>query len=381
MRLIATRHFEGHHLGGPLTLETRGERVAAVVPGAATLAAGSEADTVALPDGWLLAPGFVDVHCHGGGGASFSDDAHGIRQALATHRSAGTTSSMASTVTESVEDLCVRARTLAPFVASGEVLGLHLEGPWLSPDHRGAHDPALLQSPEVAAFERVGAAAPGVVRMVTLAPELPGGPALVAHLVERGVVAAVGHTDATHEQAAAAFDAGASAATHLFNAMRPIHHREPGPVTAALERDDVWIELIADGVHLAPSILAGAMRIAGERAVLVTDAMAAAGQPDGDYRLGSLAVRVTGGVARLADGGSIAGSTLTMAAAVRHAIEVAGVDAEAVLRAATSAPAAMVGADGIGTLTVDAWADVVVLDGAWAVRGVLRRGEWITPLG
>ncbi|WP_374929253.1 N-acetylglucosamine-6-phosphate deacetylase [Kytococcus sedentarius] len=388
MLLTTSRVFDGHQLGGPATLHIEGDRVAALVPGevgddaAGAPPASERGETpVELPAGWLVAPGFVDVHCHGGGGASFSDDADGIVQVLATHRAAGTTSSMASTVTESVDDLCDRARTLAPFAASGELLGMHLEGPWLSPDHRGAHDPALLQTPQVAAFDRIQAAAGGAVRMVTLAPELEGGLDLVRHLAARGIVAAVGHCDATHEVATQAFDAGATAATHLFNAMRGIHHREPGPVTAALEDERVCIELIADGVHLAAPILSGAMRIAGDRAVLVTDAMAAAGQPDGDYRLGGLAVRVTDGVARLVEGGAIAGSTLTMAEAVRHCIEQAGVEPQAVLRAATSAPASMVGAADVGRLAPGTWADAVVLDETWTVRGVLRRGQWIRPLG
>lgn len=376
MLLTTSRSFNGHRLGGPLTLEVQGERVASIAEDADATRSGA----VGLPEGWLLAPGFVDVHCHGGGGASFSDGSDGIEQVLTTHRSAGTTSMMASTVTESVDDLSERARSLGPFVSAGELLGIHLEGPWLSPAYRGAHEAELLQTPSWESFERVANAAPGAVRMVTLAPELPGGTEFVTRLVARGVVAAVGHTDATHAQATAAFDAGVSAATHLFNAMRGIHHREPGPVTAALERDDVWVELIADGVHLAPPILRAAMRVAGDRAVLVTDAMAAAGQPDGDYRLGGLAVRVTDGVARLAAGGAIAGSTLTMAEAVRYAINTAGVRAEAVLRAATSAPATMVRAEDVGRLGPGTWADAVVLDEEWVVRGVLRHGKWVKPL-
>lgn len=373
MLVHATRTFDGRQfLDDPVTLHVQGDRVVGLDAGLPA----SQSEVVDLPEGWLLAPGFVDVHCHGGGGASFSDGGDGIEQVLATHRAAGTTSSMASTVTESLGDLAARVESLAPFVASGDLLGVHLEGPWLSPDHRGAHDPGLLRAPGLQEVQQLVGAG-DVVRMVTVAPELPGGIEAVRELAGRGIVAAVGHTDATYEQTRAALDAGATAATHLFNAMRPIHHREPGPVTAVLEDQRVWIELIADGVHLAPAVLRSALRIAGERAVLVTDAMAAAGQPDGDYRLGSLAVRVTEGVARLVDGGAIAGSTLTMAVAVRHAIEAAGVEPAAVLRAATSAPAAMVEADEVGVLRAGALADAVVLDDAWSVRGVLRRGQWV----
>jgi N-acetylglucosamine-6-phosphate deacetylase len=190
-------------------------------------------------------------------------------------------------------------------------------------------------------------------------------------------VAAVGHTDATYDQVHAALDAGASVGTHLFNAMRPIHHREPGPVTALLERPDAFVELIADGVHVHPAVLRLAATRKTGRAVLVTDAMAAAGVGDGDYDLGPMKVEVRGGVARLAGQGSIAGSTLTMAAAVKFAVRVAGLPIEDVVHAATAAPAAMLGLEGVGSVRAGFRADLVALDADLEVRRVMRAGAWV----
>jgi N-acetylglucosamine-6-phosphate deacetylase len=214
--------------------------------------------------------------------------------------------------------------------------------------------------------------------MVTLAPELPGGLDAVRRLSALGVVAAIGHTDATYDQARAALDAGASVGTHLFNAMRGLHHREPGPVTALLEHPDAYVELIADGVHLHPAVLRLAATRKPHLAVLVTDAMAAAGAGDGDYRLGDLSVQVRDGTARLADSGTIAGSTLTMAAAVKFAIRFAGLAIEDVVRAATASPAAMLGLTKVGALRPGYRADLVVLDEQLDVLRVLHRGVWVS---
>ncbi|SNC61076.1 N-acetylglucosamine-6-phosphate deacetylase [Kytococcus aerolatus] len=390
--LRAGQVFDGERLTGPGEVRWEGDRltlVGAPETGRAVegqgAGGGRREPCLELPAGWTVAPGFVDVHCHGGGGAAFTEGAEAVRRAVGTHRRAGTTSVMASTVTAPLPALREQLAVLGEAVVEGDLLGVHLEGPWLAPGKAGAHDPGLLRAPDVAEFDAMQAAAGGTVRMVTVAPEPSGGEELVRHLAERGVVAAVGHTEATLEEARRALGAGASAFTHLFNAMRPLHHREPGPVLTALQDDRAWVELIADGVHLAPDVLGWALRALGERAVLVSDAMAAAGAPDGDYRLGSLDVRVEAGVARLAPGdgdaggGAIAGSTLTLERAVRFAIEGAGVEPVAALRAATSAPAAMVGAADVGHLRPGAWADLVVLDAGWTVRGVLRHGQWVRP--
>jgi N-acetylglucosamine-6-phosphate deacetylase len=325
-----------------------------------------------------VVPGFVDAHVHGGGGASFdSGDPDQAAAAARAHLAHGTTTMVASLVTHGVDDLTRLVRELVRLVDDGLFAGIHLEGPWLSPLHRGAHNPELLTAPTPRDVDTLVEAATGHLRMVTLAPELPGGLAAVRRLASAGVVAAVGHTDATYDQARAALDAGATVGTHLFNAMRALHHREPGPVGALLEHPDTYVELIADGVHLHPAVLRLAATRKSHLAVLVTDAMAAAAASDGDYLLGSMRVRVRDGVARLADSGAIAGSTLTMAAAVRYAVQVAGLPIEDVVRAATAAPAAMLGLHRIGALRPGAGADLVVLDQQLGVDRVLHRGAWV----
>jgi N-acetylglucosamine-6-phosphate deacetylase len=218
--------------------------------------------------------------------------------------------------------------------------------------------------------------------MVTIAPELPGALTAIRDIVDAGAVAAVGHTDADHEITRAALDAGATVATHLFNAMRPVHHREPGPVLALLEDPRARVELIADGVHLHPAALRHAGTVAGpDRTVLVTDAMAAAGTGDGDYQLGSLQVRVTEGVARLASGGAIAGSTLTMEAAFRGAVQTCGLLVADAARAAATTPAAIIGLSERGQLRAGHRADLVVLDESLTVAGVMRAGQWLAAAG
>ena len=249
---------------------------------------------------WVL-PGFVDLHVHGGGGASFTEGTiDEARRAAAFHRARGTTTMLASLVTAPLAELEARAALLAGLADDGLIAGLHLEGPFLSPTRRGAQDPRHMLAPDVAVFERLRAAARGHLRIITLAPELPGALEVVKAATQAGVTVAVGHTDATADVTLAAIDAGATHATHLFNGMRPFHHREPGAVGALLDRDEVTCEIIADGVHLHDIAIRLAARAAGpSRLVLVSDAMAAAGMPDGRYQLGSKRVTVTGGVARL----------------------------------------------------------------------------------
>lgn len=332
----------------------------------------------AVLHGQTLVPGFVDVHSHGGAGSDFpSGDLEAVREVVQGHLAHGTTSMMASLVTASLDDLELRVASLAPLVADGELLGIHLEGPWLSPTFKGAHDPNLLRAPVVSEIDRILEAGQGAVRMVTIAPELPGGLEAVAHLARAGVIAAVGHTDADYKTAKAAVDAGARAATHLFNAERALHHREPGPVAALLEDDRVWIELIADGVHVHPGALRLAASRAGDRTVLVTDAMAAAAAPDGDYILGSLDVSVRDGVARLVSNGAIAGSTLTLDAAVRFAVREVGLALPDAIRAATASPAAMVGRSDLGEIAAGKRADLVALDSDLQVTRVMQSGRWV----
>lgn len=327
--------------------------------------------------GDTVVPGFVDTHVHGGGGASFDGgDAAAAERAVHAHRRHGTTTLVASLVTDTLDGLAGSVRGLGPLVDDGTLAGVHLEGPWLTRRYAGAHDPVLLRTPTEADVDRVLAGCGNRLRMVTLAPELPGALDAVRRLAAAGVVVAIGHTDATYDQARAALDAGARVGTHLFNAMRSFHHREPGPVAALLADRSAHVELIADGVHVHPAALRLAATAAGDRTVLVTDAMSAAAAADGDYRLGRLDVTVRDGVARLASG-AIAGSTSTMASSVRFAVRQAGLDLADVVRAATLTPARLHGLDGAGELRPGGPADLVVLDDDLQVVRVMRRGSWV----
>jgi N-acetylglucosamine-6-phosphate deacetylase len=349
-----------------------GRRIADVQPGGPP-----RRPDVDLPAATVV-PGYVDSHVHGGGGASFdSAEPEQALHVVSAHRAHGTTTMVASLVTDALDGLAGSIRALSPLVDDGHLAGLHLEGPWLSPSHAGAHDPTLLAAPTAASVGRLLGAAEGRLRMVTLAPELPGGLDAVRALTAEGVVAAVGHTDATYDQTRAALDAGATVGTHLFNAMRGLHHREPGPVTALLEHPDAFVELIADGVHLHPAVLRLAAGRKPHLAVLVTDAMAAAASGDGDYELGPLSVQVRDGVARLVTNGAIAGSTLTMASAVRFAVQSGGLPIEEAVRAATTTPATMLGLERVGALRPGYSADLVVLDEHLDVLAVLERGSWV----
>ena len=323
-----------------------------------------------------IAPGFVDVHSHGGGGASFDDPdtADAAGRVTATHLSHGTTTMIASLVTAPLDALECRVTELADLVEQGLIAGIHLEGPWLSPTHRGAHTESLLRPPHADDVARILRAARGTVRMVTIAPELDGAFRAIRQIVDSGAVAAIGHTDANYDLTRRAIAAGATVGTHLFNAMPPLHHREPGPVRALLEDPRVFAEAIADGVHLHPAILR-LIATSASRLVLVTDAMAAAGAADGAYTLGGLDVSVANGQARLADG-TIAGSVLTLSAAVKHAVDVAELPLADAVRAATETPADMLGLLDRGRLAAGARADIVVLDADLAVSTTMRAGEW-----
>jgi N-acetylglucosamine-6-phosphate deacetylase len=328
-----------------------------------------------------VVPGFVDTHLHGGGGANFSTAVPAeTATAAALHRAHGTTTVVASLVTAGPAELLRQVAALAEDVRAGEIAGIHLEGPWISTKRCGAHDPALMRDPDPDELDRVLAAGDGAIRMVTLAPERDGALAAIARLADAGVVAAVGHTEATYEQTRAAIAAGATVGTHLFNAMRPIHHREPGPIVALLEDSRVTVEMITDGVHLDPALYRHVVRSAGpDRVSLITDAMAATGMADGEYWLGPLAVEVVDGVARVAGTDTIAGSTATMDRVFRFAVTHSGLPPDDALplavRQASANPARALGLPDSG-LWPGAAADLVVLDDGLAVTGVLHRGSW-----
>ncbi|MFF4385178.1 MULTISPECIES: N-acetylglucosamine-6-phosphate deacetylase [unclassified Streptomyces] len=337
------------------------------------------ARSVDLSGHWIV-PGFVDMHNHGGGGASFtSGTAEDVLKGVRTHREHGTTTLVASTVTGDLDELARRAGLLAELTQAGEIAGIHFEGPFINPCRKGAHKEDLLRDPDPAEVRKLIDAAHGAARMFTLATELPGGLDSVRLLAEHGVIAAIGHTDATYEQTRAAIDAGATVATHLFNAMPPLAHREPGPIAALLEDERITVELINDGTHLHPAALELAFHHAGaHRVALITDAMDAAGFGDGTYHLGPLEVEVKHGVARLVEGGSIAGSTLTLDTAFKRSVTLDKLPVESVVQAISANPAKLIGLyDEIGSLEPGKYADLVVLDAAFDVKGVMRRGEWI----
>ncbi|WP_406094161.1 N-acetylglucosamine-6-phosphate deacetylase [Streptomyces sp. NBC_01013] len=344
--------------------------------------AGSPAEgarTVDLSGHWIV-PGFVDMHNHGGGGASFtSGTVDEVLTGVRTHREHGTTTLVASTVTGEMDFLAERAGILSELVEQGDLAGIHFEGPFISPCRKGAHSEGLLRHPDPAEVRKLMDAARGTAKMFTLATELPGGIDSVRLLAEHGVIAAIGHTDATYEQTVEAIDAGATVATHLFNAMPGLGHRAPGPIAALLEDERITVELINDGTHLHPAALELAYHHAGaHRVALITDAMDAAGFGDGQYQLGPLAVEVKDGVARLVEGGSIAGSTLTLDTAFHRAVTIDRIPVGDVVQSISANPARLLGVyDRVGSLEPGKDADLVVLDEDFRLRGVMRRGEWI----
>jgi N-acetylglucosamine-6-phosphate deacetylase len=384
-RLACQRVMTADGVLDDVVLELRDGRITAITPGEAP--AGAESVT-----GWVV-PGFVDTHVHGGGGADYATtDRNEALRARDFHRRHGTTTSFASLVTADLDTIVAQVETLVPLVSSGDLAGIHLEGPFLSAARCGAHDPSLLRAPEPASLDRLLEAGQGAISMITIAPELPGALDAIERLTAAGVTAAVGHTDGDESIVAAALDAGATVATHLFNAMRPIHHREPGPIPRLLSDERVTVELICDGFHLHRDVIALAIAAAGpDRVALVTDAMVATGMSDGSYRLGSLEVRVDDGMARLVgeDGqiGSIAGSTLTMADAFALVVRNGASIVDAATMAATTPArrhelaAAPYGEDAaedaVGEIRVGARADLCVVDEQGFLQRVMQGGRWV----
>ncbi|MCX5211327.1 N-acetylglucosamine-6-phosphate deacetylase [Kitasatospora sp. NBC_00240] len=332
--------------------------------------------------GHTVVPGFVDLHVHGGGGGSYASGiAEEALTAARTHLTHGTTTTVASTVTGEIDEVCRQAAVLSELVEDGILAGVHFEGPFISHNRCGAHRPDLLRDPDPALVRKLVDAARGHAKMVTLAPELPGGLESVRMLADLGVIAAVGHTDSDYAKTLEAIEAGATVATHLFNAMPGIQHRAPGPIVALLEDERVTVELINDGIHLHPSVLDLAYGTAGaSRVALITDAMGAAGMGDGLYPLGPLQVRVEDGVARLVEGGSIAGSTLTLDVAFRRSVTLNGLSLNQAVESLSTVPARLLGlADSIGSLETGKSADLVVLDSeSYQLVAVMRRGAWVS---
>lgn len=330
--------------------------------------------------GWLL-PGFIDIHMHGGGGHDVTSSPQDMTAAVAFHHARGTTATLVSLVTAPLQRLCEQLSWAADLAERGAteagcVLGAHLEGPFLSPARCGAQNPDYLSRPDRGALATLIDAARGHLRIVTVAPELPGALDLIEDIVTAGIVAAVGHTDATYAQATAAFERGATLATHLFNAMRPIHHREPGPVLAALD-GSAHCEIINDGVHVHPAVLRAVLARGTDRLVLVTDAISAAGMSDGRYQLSGQEVIVAAGHARLRASGNLAGSTLTMDGAVRRGV-LDGLPIQPVAAAAASNPAHVLGEhDRRGSICAGRAADLILLDDEYRLVSVMTNGRWL----
>jgi N-acetylglucosamine-6-phosphate deacetylase len=332
---------------------------------------------LAGPGRGTAAPGFVDLQVNGFAGVDLvSADLEGYTAVGQAMAHTGVTAYQPTFITGDPADVLVALEQLGQLVTDRvpgpRLLGAHLEGPFLSPRRAGTHPPARLLEPDPTLLDRFLAAGP--VRMATLAPELPGALDTIGRLTAAEVVVACGHTDADAETAHAAFAAGARAVTHLFNAMRPFSHRDPGIVGVALTRDDVTVPIIVDGVHLAPEAVRLVFAAAARRSMLITDATAAAGMPDGDFVLGEVHLHKREVQVRRADG-TLAGSALTMDAAVRNVVDL-GIALPAALHAAACAPAALIGEPADG-LVPGAAADVVVLDEDLMVHRVLRDGQEI----
>ena len=328
---------------------------------------------LAAPAGAGIAvPGFVDLQVNGFGGVDFLDaDADGYKRAGEALLETGVTSYLPTLITSPEEHLLAAMREVPTGTARPRVLGVHLEGPFLSPSRLGAHMASSRRDPDGALLGRLLEGGP--VKLMTLAPELPGAGALIDALIAHGVKVSLGHSDATVEQANEAFARGVRTVTHLFNAMRPFRHRDPGIIGAALARDDVYVQIIVDGIHLAPETAQVVWRAASGRVALVTDAITAAGLSDGSFSFGDLDVSVHDGTVRGPDG-VLAGSVLTMIEAVRnyHAL---GVPLEEAVAAATSVPAAILGLDDVGRLAPGQPADIVVLNDRIEIDRVLVAGE------
>jgi N-acetylglucosamine-6-phosphate deacetylase len=350
-------------------------------------------DEVTVPEGALdyvaggmtVVPGFVDIHIHGAGGHDVMEaSARALDRITSTVARYGTTSMVATTVTAPVDDTCKSLEGIAKYVRkhasedngrfAAEILGMHLEGPFLSKAQRGVHPPESLEKPSTQLLDTFLKASDGLMRMITLAPELPGGVELVAHAAAAGLVVGMGHTDADYRQAREAIRAGARHAVHTYNAMRPFTHRDPGVIAAVMTEPDVTAEIIADLVHVAGPAIQVLLGVKGFDTVLaITDGIAATGMGDGTYRLGTFEVTVRDGVCRNSEG-KLAGSTLTLDRALRNlvSLHVPLLDA---IRMMTILPARRLGLAGKkGILAVGSDADLVVLTPDLHVAGVMTRG-------
>lgn len=331
-------------------------------------------------EGCMLIPGMIDVHIHGANGYDLMDGSEeSIQQVSRACAATGCTAFLATSVSSSLEDLTAMIRSVKRVVgheAGARIAGLHLEGPYLNPKRKGMQNEKFLRHPDTEEMELLFREAEGLIRMVTIAPELPGGMELISYLKEKDVVIAIAHSDATYEEAKLAFEAGASHVTHCFNGMRPIHHRDPGLVVAAFEEEHVSVQAIVDDIHLHPAIVRMMHRLKGaDGMVLITDALQAMGLGDGEYVFGGHQVQVVDGVARLKDG-TLASSTVTMNEALRLATE-AGIPLNDAVRMASATPARILGLHELGSIAAGFHADLVLLNDRFEVQWTMIKGEMI----
>ena len=301
----------------------------------------------------ILIPGFVDIHCHGGGGkyfASLTDSE--IAQVIATHRAGGTVAGLASLVTEPIPNLIAQIKRLVPFAQRNEIAGIHLEGPYLSHARCGAHDPNLLRTPTIPEVQNLLDAGQGFIKMITIAPELDGALEVIEYLSKSGVIAAIGHSQSDAATAQKAIDRGASVVTHFNNAMPKVVDGPGTMNSAVLNELRASLEIILDGEHITTSIVREIFEAAPNRIVMITDAMSAAGSTDGTYQIANLEVSVKDGIARLTSNGTLAGSTLTMAKAFNHALNEIGISITEAVHAASTLPALILGRSDLGEIAV-----------------------------
>ena len=339
---------------GDLWIETSNGVIASINPG-----------THSKPDSstnGVLIPGFVDIHCHGGGGHYFSaTTSDSIAAAINAHKETGTTSLVASLVSESINDLKAQIQRLVPFYTRGEIVGIHLEGPYLSHARCGAHEPSLLIDPTVTQLQELITLGQGAIKMVTIAPELHGAQEAIAYLASVGVFAAIGHTEGNYQDASIATDNGASIVTHFLNAMNK-ENTEGSIANFVINDPRLAVELIVDGHHLAFEKVQELFASIGDRIVLVSDAMAAAGNGDGLYAIGALPVEVKNGVARLSSNQKLAGSTLTISQAFFNLINHCGLSLNQAVHATSTQPARVFGLQDRGQIAIGMRADLLSYD-------------------
>ncbi|QJD82726.1 N-acetylglucosamine-6-phosphate deacetylase [Cohnella herbarum] len=328
---------------------------------------------------WLI-PGMIDIHIHGANGYDMMDGTEAsIQEVSRTCAATGCTSFLVTSVSSTMDDLLNMIRSVKSVIGheqGAKITGIHLEGPYLNPKRKGMQNEKYLRHPDLDEMKHIFQEAGSLIKMVTIAPELPGGLELISYLKDQGVVIAVAHSDATYEEAKEAFGAGASHVTHCFNGMRPIHHRDPGLIVAAFEEQHVSLQAIVDQVHLHPAILRLMHRIKGpEGMVLITDALQAMGLGDGDYLFGGHNVTVTEGVARLADG-TLASSTVTMNEALRLSVE-NGISFTDAVQMASTSPARILGLSNKGKIEIGCDADFVLLNERYEVKWTMIGGQQI----